>query len=181
MRRTMEPDLTSALAGEAGLDGVQWLLLGEPAQAALRATLSDLLDDGATLGALKLQRAKYKPGRHLTAYYAAEVSGPAAGTHQIEVSWTPPGSPDRRGDMADLLAAQAEIVERGLAAPFRALLAEDPAWGLRAQLYPLDAEYPKLARLADPVYVRDLLAAEPVVGARPNGYQITPIRYRPGQ
>jgi aminoglycoside phosphotransferase (APT) family kinase protein len=177
----MEPDLTSALAGQAGLEGVQSLLLGEPAQAALRATLSRLLDGGATLGALTLQRAKYKPGRHLTAYYAAELVGFSAGARLVEVSWMPPGGPDRRGAMADLLAAQAEIVQRGLAAPFRALLAEDPAWGLRAQLYPLDAEYPKLARLADPSYVRDLLASEPAVRAGASGYRNTPIRYRPGQ
>lgn len=179
VKRDMHIDLASALAGEAGLDGVQWLLLGEPAQSALRALLSELLAGGAALGALRLQRAKYKPGRHLTAYYAAEVSGAAA--RPIEVSWTPPGSADRRGDMAALLAAQAEIAERGLAVPFRALLADDPAWGMRVQLYPLDAEYPRLARLADPAYVRDLLAAEPSVQSSAASYRVAPIRYRPGQ
>jgi hypothetical protein len=175
----MDDDLIGALSGAAGLAGVQRLLLGAPAQAALRATVAGLLDGGAALDALTLQRAKYKPGRHLTAYYAAKLRGAPA--RPIEVSWTPPGSADRRGDMDALLAAQAEIVARGLAAPFRALLADDPAWGLRVQLYPLDAEYSKLARLADPAYVHDLLASGPAAHVEAAGYQITPIRYRPGQ
>jgi hypothetical protein len=83
--------------------------------------------------------------------------------------------------MDAMLAMQAEAVERGLAAPFRSLLAEDLAWGMRAQIYPLDAEHPKLARLADPTYVHDLLATEQAIQTKAESYQVTPIRYRPGQ
>src|SRR5687767_14951544 len=118
-------DITEALSGRAGLAGVQWLLLGEPALEALRGALNPLLDDGAAIGAITLQRAKFKPGRHLTTYYAVQLHGTGAagaGTRLIEVSWTPPGAADRRGEMSEMLAMQAEAIERGLAAPFRALL-----------------------------------------------------------
>lgn len=177
-------DISEALSGRAGLVGVQRLLLEPPAQEALRSALSTLLEEGASLDEIVLQRAKYKPGRHLTTYYAVQVHTGDAGreyTRQIEVSWTPSGSADRRGEMVELLAMQAEAVERGLAAPFRALLAETPAWGMRIQIFPLDAHFPKLVRLADPAYVRDLLTAEDSVPTNAAGYRITPIRYRPGK
>jgi len=179
----MDSDFTDAIAGRAGLAGVQWLLLEPPASDALRRALARALADGASLGEITLQRAKYKPGRHLTAYYAAQVRDRAGAqsSRMVEVSWTPPGSPDRRGDIDAMQAMQDAAVRRGLASPFRTLLADDPDWGLRAQIAPLDASFPRLARLCDPAYVRDLLAAEPSVHAPAERYRITPIRYRPDQ
>jgi hypothetical protein len=179
----MELDLTTALSGSAGLAGVQWLLLEPPAREALLGALKAVLGDGTTIGAIALQRAKYKPGRYLTTYHAVELSAAngAKGTRLVEVNWMPPGSADPRGDQAAMQAMQAEAIARGLAAPFAALLAEDPAWGMRAQIFPLDADFPRLARLADPAYVRELLAADALVGSNASGYRITPIRYRPGQ
>jgi hypothetical protein len=173
-------DIAEALSGRAGLAGVQWLLLEPPAHEALRGALGGLLDGSAALGAITLQRAKYKPGRYLTTYHRVELHG-AGGPYLVEVNWTPPGGADRRGEMGALLAMQAEAIDRHLAAPFRALLAEDHTWGMRAQIFPLDASYPKLVRLADPAYVRDLLAASQSVHVKAAGYQVTPIRYRPGQ
>src|SRR5689334_20484667 len=61
MRPSMDLDVATALSGQAGLAGLHWLLLAEPAREALREALRGMLDDGAQLGALTLQRAKYKP------------------------------------------------------------------------------------------------------------------------
>ena len=178
----MDLNISTALSGSAGLAGVQWLLLDAPAHAALLGTLGTLLEDGATIGTIRLQRAKYKPGRYLTTYHAVEVhNAGSASTRLIEVNWLPPGSADSRGEQAALLAMQAEAAERGLAAPFRALLAENAAWGMYVQIFPLDTDFPKLARLADPAYVQGVLAAEATVQPIAPRYQITPIRYRPGQ
>lgn len=178
----MDIDLTTALAGSAGLEGVQWLLLEAPAHDALLDALKCVLEDDTTIGAIRLQRAKYKPGRYLTTYHAVELHGThGSSTRLIEINWLPPGSADPRGEHAATLAMQAEATERGLIAPFQALLAEDAAWGLYAQIFPLDADFPKLARLADPPYVRDLLAAEAAIQPSAPSYRITPIRYRPGQ
>jgi hypothetical protein len=178
----MDMDITTALSGHAGLPGVQWLLNEEPTRAALRATLAAMLEPGVAIGTLKLDRAKYKPGRYMQTYYAVELTD-AAGAHTrlIEVNWLPPGKPDPRGAADGIPAMQAEIIERGLAAPFRTLAAENAAWGMWVQAFPLDAEYPQLARLADPAYVHGLLADAPAVRSTAASYRITPIRYRPGQ
>jgi hypothetical protein len=175
----MDLNISTALSGNAGLAGVQWLLLEAPAHEALLGALQDVLQDGTTIGAIQLQRAKYKPGRYLTTYHAVDLHGASdPSTRLIEVNWLPPGSADPRGN---LLAMQAEAAERGLAEPFQALLAENAEWGMYAQIFPLDADFPKLARLADPAYVRDVLAAEATVQPTAPNYRITPIRYRPGQ
>ena len=160
----MDMDVAAALSSQAGLAGVQWLLGDSPALEALCAALVSLLAPGISLGKVTLQRAKYKPGRYMQAYYAAELHGPQGNsTRLVEVNWLPPGKPDPRGAAEGIPAMQAEIVERGLAAPFSSLAFDDPAWGLWAQVSPLDAEYPQLARLSDPAYVYALLAADPAV------------------
>ena len=176
-------NISTALAGSAGLAGLQELLLGAPAREALRAVLASRLANRAQLGELTLQRAKYKPGRYLTCYFAAHVRDHNGheSTRLLEATWQAPGVADRRGDRPALEAMQAEASERGLAAPFRTLLAEAPESGLYIQLFPLDARFPKLARLADPAYIRALLAATPEIGGKAASYQVTPIRYRPGQ
>jgi hypothetical protein len=178
----MDLNISAALSGSAGLAEVQWLLLGAPAHNALLGALKRVLADGTTIGAIRLQRAKYKPGRYLTTYHAVELRGIGEpSTRLIEVSWLPPGSADPRGERAATLAMQAEATERDLAAPFQALLAEDAEWGMYAQIFPLDADFPQLVRLADPLYVRHVLAAEATVQPSAPRYRITPIRYRPGQ
>jgi len=178
----MDLDISTALSGSAGLAGVQWLLLEAPAHEALLGALKNVLENGATLGALRLQRAKYKPGRYLTTYHAVELrDAGGASTCLIEVNWVAPGSADPRGERDAMLALQAEAIKRGLAAPFRALLAENAAWGMFVQIFPLDADFPKLASLADPAYVQGVLAAEATVQPIAPRYRITPIRYRPGQ
>src|SRR5215213_2675937 len=127
----MDLDVTTALSGSAGLAGLHWLLLEAPAHDALLGALKRVLEDGTTIGTIRLQRAKYKPGRYLTTYHAVELhSAGGASTRLIEVNWLAPGRDDPRGEREAMLAMQAEAIERDLAAPFRALMAENAAWGM---------------------------------------------------
>ncbi len=177
----MNPDITGTLWKNAGLADVQWTLLDTVSREVLWRALASILPD-ATLKDCRLHRAKYKPGRHLTAYYEVTAHD-NAGDHarQIEVSWTPSGTADPRGPVDELLAMQDEAARRGLAAPFRQLTADAPEWGMRVQVAPLDVEYPQLVRTADPGYVREMLGAALDGRASAAGYAVTAIRYRPGQ
>jgi aminoglycoside phosphotransferase (APT) family kinase protein len=175
-------NIADALAGRTGVAGVQWALLDPEPQNALRQALESLLPDPAMLGTCRLHRAKYKPGRYLTTYHELTLKDAAGDSRrrQIEVNWLPDGAADPRGTMADLLAMQSETVERGLAAPFRALMAEVPAWGIWAQVAPLDIRFPQLARVSDPAYVGGMLATAEIPQSS-GDVEVTAIRYRPGQ
>lgn len=183
----MEQDITNALSGRAGLDGICWLLLDAQPQELLRRELAALLPSAALLGDGRLHRAKYKPGRYLQAYYDLTINGPGASersTRAIEVLWTPAGMWQEQPPAAR--AMQEEAINTGLAAPFRQLMAEAPAHGLRIQVAPLDAEFPNLVRLSDPRYVREVIAAAHAIGnglksGLSSSYAVTPVRYRPGQ
>jgi hypothetical protein len=78
---------------------------------------------------------------------------------------------------------EGEAVEASLATPFRALLADDPAWGMYVQVSPLDAEFPQLVRVSSPPYIADMLAdyADDGQTQISSHYAVTTIRYRPGQ
>src|SRR5215216_6722415 len=90
--RHMDLNISTALSGDAGLAGVCWMLLEAPAREALLSTLQGMLEDGTTIGTIRLQRAKYKPGRYLTTYHAVELhSAGSASTRLIEVNWLAPG------------------------------------------------------------------------------------------
>jgi aminoglycoside phosphotransferase (APT) family kinase protein len=177
----MDLNVTTALSGRAGLAGVQWLLLAAPAREALHGALSDMLNDGAMLGAITLQRAKYKPGRHLTAYYAVEAHEPSRGPlreRHIEVIWKPTGAEDPHGAPAVWQGIQAEALELGVSAPFRRLAASVPDRNMHIRVSPLDPDFPQLVRVSEPGYVRTMLASG---DAPANDYTIATIRYRPGQ
>ena len=203
-------NITDVLSGRAGVAGVQWVLLGRPMRKALRAELGRMLPDAHLLGPCRLRRAKYKPGRHLTAYFDVTIldsllDGRSRGNsvRRIEVTWRPPGAEDPRGPMPELLRMQAEAQREGLSAPFRVLTGEAPEWGMRIQVSPLDASFPQLVRLSTPGHVHEMLAAlhspesqvpspesaspDSRLGTRDSGlpeglgYTVTPVRYRPRQ
>jgi len=169
---------TEILSGQCGLAGVQDLLTGAAAQTMLRNLLGGLLERPEVLGDCRLQRAKFKPGRKLTAYYDLQLheqGSISAGIRPIAVTWTMPGAKQT----VDGTAFEATVVQNGLAAPFQKLTASAPDWGMRLQVSPLDPRFPQLVRLSDPCYVRDRLAAETKSVA--NDYTISVIRYRPNQ
>lgn len=189
----MDPD--EVLTGQSGLEGIWWALQGRSVRRKLRATVASLLDSPLQLGALRLRRSKYKPGSRLTAYY--DISLPATNQHRstnrsIEVDWRPDGAHRTSSGSPDPLAEQQDeilkdAVRYGIASPFHRLAADMPDWGIRIQVYPLDALFPQLVRLSNPHYVKDSLEKAGLVnpvgdgGKLSSDVSITPIRYRPGE
>jgi hypothetical protein len=182
----MSHETTRAIQGDGGLAAVQWLLSGAEPQEALRDALAALLADPAMLDECRLHRAKYKPGRHLTAYYEVTLKAPAGGAgtvRQVEVIWLPEGAPSPHGAAGSQLPMEDEAQRLGEAAPFLHLAAEEPAWGFWLRVSPLDTKFPQLARLSDPAHVQTLLAeAWAPGGDQPaESYAVNVVRYRPGQ
>jgi len=148
-----------------------------------------MLSAPAMLGPCRLRRAKFKPGRKLSAYYDALVS--IEGTkgycvRPIAVTWGSEKEVDRQHE-TDLTKIQAEALRQGMAAPFWQLMTELPKWSMHVKVSPLDARFTQLVRLSDPRYVHDMLAAAYVTAGvasdqpRPDRYAVTSIRYRPGK
>jgi Ser/Thr protein kinase RdoA (MazF antagonist) len=180
----MDDDFTNALSGSAGLAGLQWLLLESPARKALDDAIAALLIDKFTVANIRIDRAKFKPGRRLTTHYVVQVRDEIGGaelTRLVQANLLPVGANDPRGVTDDLLAMQEEAIRRKLAAPFRELLSDVPAWGIWVLVSPLDPAFPQLARLSDPTYVRELLAADETIQSQAAGYRVNAIRYRPGE
>lgn len=170
----LEARRRDALKGSAGLTGVQWMLSGAEPHAALCHTLARLLPTPAQLDDCQLYRAKYKPGRHLTTYYAATIRDPVGGTahtRHVEAIWRPSGMAHPQLALDDR-TIQEDVQQRGLAAPLRQLSAVDLAWNLGLRISPLDPGFPQIARLSDPAYVCSILDQE---------YSVSVVRYRPGQ
>jgi aminoglycoside phosphotransferase (APT) family kinase protein len=169
-------ELADVLSGDAGLAGVRWLLRGPEPRRVLRRGLATMLADPQVLGPCRLRRAKFKPGRKLTAYYEVglrDAGGRLTRHRPIAVTWKADGGehggPPAPGDPE----LEAEAASRGLAMPFRALEASVPGWGMRVLVSPLDVRFPHLARLSHPSFVAGLF--------RGAGCRVTTIRYRPGQ
>lgn len=183
-------NIADALSGHAKLEGIRWLLLSATTRRALRRELRALLSAPNMLGSCRLRRAKFKPGRKLTAYYDARVhieGTEGSRVRPIAVTWTLDGDADGRQGRNDLAEMQAEALRQGVAAPFWQLRAELPEWSMHVQVSPLDVRFLQLVRLSDPRYVRDMLAAAYAAGGvasdqpRPNRYAVTSIRYYPGE
>lgn len=174
-------NIVDLLTGREGLGGVHALLMGKTMRQELRKSLTALLADDYQIDSCRLQRAKFKPGRKLTAYFDVPVRRPhGQGTAQVrplEVVWStdpPPTTPDPP------LALEHEALAYGLMAPFQRLLVNRPAWHMRVQLAPLDPRFPHLMRLCAPSYVTTLLGAiKPEMND--GAATIRVIRYRPGQ
>jgi len=182
-------NITEVLSGRAKLEGIQWLLLAPAPRRALRDQLKGLLSAPAMLGPCRLRRARFKPGRKLTAYFDALVRREGTAGYcarPIAVTWGSEGRASRHHGTAELAGVQAEALRQGVAAPFRQLAAELPEWRMRIRVSPLDPRFLQLVRLSDPRHVGDMLAR--VAGARSLAlhqlrprYAVTSIRYRPGQ
>ena len=170
--------IDEALAGEAGLAGIQWVLYGAPVQRALRGAITALLEPPVTLHDWRLLRAKAKPGRKLTAYYELTLAGSAsaiAWKRAIAVTWSLP----RQAATADpaVTPMEAAAIAAGVATPFRRLRTTDAAWRMQIEVAPLDPTFPALVRAMTPSHVTTLLADHTTAPLD----QITTIRYRPRQ
>ena len=189
-------NIAEILNGQQGLAGVQQVLSGGPMLECLCTLMQANLTDATKLVACRLQRAKFKPGRKLTAYYDLHLQGPgdAIAIRPIAVTWSLPAvahtgeRPALAVQERDIAyqAAQTEAAQRGLVAPFRQLTLAVAELGMTVQISPVDPHYPQLVRLSDPHYVREQLStvsnsagsAGPATG---RDYTVTTIRYRPGQ
>src|SRR2546426_8828992 len=183
-------NLADALSGRAKLEGIQWVLLSAAPRRVLRDQLKALLSAPNMLGPCRLRRARFKPGRKLTAYYdvLVHVEGTEGyGARPIAVTWRLDGDADRHQAGDDLAGMQAEAARQGMAAPFRQLTAELPEWSMHIQVSPLDPRFPRLVRLSDPRYVRARLGTSYVASdlapdqPRSGGYAVTSIPYHPGK
>ena len=181
--------IADMLSGPAKLEAIQWVLLSAAPRTVLTDQLKALLSAPNMLGPCHLRRARFKPGRKLTAHYdvLVHIEGTEGhGARPIAVTWRLDGDADRHQAGDALVEMQAEALRQGIAAPFRQLTAELPEWSMHVQVSPLDARFPQLVRLSDPRYVRARLATYAASDLapdqpRPGGYAVTPIRYHPGK
>jgi hypothetical protein len=169
--------LAEALSGRAGADGLRWVLQGAPLRRVLRQELRRLLTEPGLLGACRLQRAKFRPGHKLSAYYEVGLRSQSA-SRQVAVTWTVAAGEEARRDDGPTAAMEAAALGAGLATPFQGLEGELPALGMRLLVWPLDPSHPQLLRMSDPRHVHEMLAER----LRPApGYGVRAVRYRPGQ
>lgn len=172
-----------ALTGKAGLAGVQWMLRGKPIRRRIHHEVRNLLSPGWVPGYLRLTRVKFKPGRKLSLYFnspAYSKERELISTRPVAVSWRLDekisGSPE------SLVSVQDEIIRRGLAGPFDHLWSQSEDANLEVLVSPLDPAFEQLVRLNDPQHVREQLDKLAEFSQNPSvDYQITPVRYRPGE
>src|SRR5688500_17333059 len=78
------------LSGNAGLGGIQWALNGQSSRRLLRSEVQTMLRPDYRAGPFHLTRAKFKPGRKLSAYFTFPaldaVSGARHSVH-LAVTW----------------------------------------------------------------------------------------------
>src|SRR2546427_8054736 len=139
-------NLADALSGRAKLEGIQWVLLSAAPRRVLRDQLKTLLSAPNMLGPCRLRRARFKPGRKLTAHYDALVrvegiEGFCA--RPIAVTWRSDGDANQREGGDDLARIQAEALRHGVAAPFRQLTADPTPGSMHIQGSPPDAPLPQ--------------------------------------
>src|SRR5207253_863323 len=180
-------NIDDVLSGRAGSQGIRWLLLFTTAKKALADQLRALLPDGAAVRECRLREVRFKPGRKITAYYdvsASPVDSAGQQVRPVAVTWEQNAHAPRHEETAALARMQAEVVRRGVAAPFERLLRHSCDWKMRICVSPLDARFTQLARVSDPRHIRNLLTRTGIAASpsrRSGEYTVTPLKYRPGR
>ena len=170
------------LSGKAGLAGIHRLLNGQSSRRRLRRDVQSMLRPGYRLGPLQLTRAKFKPGRKLSAYFTfptVDAAGQPGHLVHIAAAWQ--NQLDGTKDAEALNRLQAEAHEAGLMPVQRELWRENLESGLRLQVWPFDPKFPQVVRLGTPSYVAGLFASLGIAQDLRQLPEITPIRYRPGE
>ena len=75
------------LSGKAGLAGIQRLINGQSSRRQLRSEVEKMLLPGYRAGAFHLTRAKFKPGRKLSAYFTFPALDAADKVYAIPSIW----------------------------------------------------------------------------------------------
>ena len=167
------------LSARARLQGVHWML--SAARSVMRDQLMALLYPGTVLGPCHLRHVRFKPGQRLTAYYDVHLQTKATASYRpIAVIWGSGMEADLRREAADLAPMQDEALRRGVATPFRHLMADSPDSSMHVRIFPLDARFTQLVRVSDSQHVRAMLADAKAdrIGSE---YVVTVIKYRPGK
>ena len=170
------------LSGKAGLAVIHAMLNSPASRRLLRREVQAMLRPGYQAGPFHMTRAKFKPGRKLSAYFTLPVLD-AAGRQRhlmhLAVTWQNSLDGDKNADRRGALQEEAD--QSGLMPIQRELWRELPDEGMTLQVWPLDSKFPNLVRLGKPSHVAAMLVE---LGISSNANQepvITPIRYRPGE
>ena len=170
------------LSGAAGLMAIQQVLNGPSSRRWLRSEVQRMLRPGYRAGRLHLTRAKFKPGRKLSAYYTfptIDPEGRASHWVQLAVTWRKNLDGDQQADSWRQL--QEEANQAGLMPVQCELWRELPERDMKLQIWPFDPEFPHLIRLGDPSYLAEMFASLGLAHDSNQMPVITPIRYRPGE
>jgi hypothetical protein len=165
------------LSGKAGVAGVQHLLNGQSSRRLLKREVQKMLREGYHVGPLRLTRAKFKPGRKLSAYFTFPVLDANAQTsHTAHLAVTWQNSLDDPAPAESWSQLQDEANRSGLMPVQCELWRDLPERGMRLQLWPFDPKFPQLVRLGSPSHVAGMFSSLGMADQTP---VITPIRYRP--
>lgn len=165
------------LSGKAGVAGAQRLLNGQSSRALLKREVQKMLRAGYRTGPFHLTRAKFKPGRKLSAYFTfpiLDADGQASHTAHLAVAWQ--NNLDDTPNTDTWSQLQNEANQSGLMPVQCELWRDVTEKGMRLQLWPFDPKFPQLVRLGSPSYVAGILASLGIADQTP---VVTPIRYRP--
>ena len=170
------------LSGKAGLAGIQWILNGQSSRRLLRSEAQRMLRPGYRAGPFHLTRAKFKPGRKLSAYFtfpALDATGQSSHLVHLAVTWRKTQDGNNHAEGRDQL--QGEANQSGLMPVQCELWRESLDREMKLQIWPFDLDFPHLVRLGNPVYVAELFASLGITHDVKQLPVITPIRYRPGE
>src|SRR5687768_3646362 len=170
------------LSGNKGLAGIQWALNGQSSRRLLRREAQAMLRSGYRAGPFHLTRAKFKPGRKLSAYFtfpALDDVGQASHSVHLAATWQKILDGTNHADGRDQL--QEEANQSGLMPVQRELFRDIPDQGIKLQVWPFDPKFPQLVRLGNPSYVAGMFASLGIAHDLKQIPVVTPIRYRPGE
>lgn len=170
------------LSGTAGLAGIQWALNGQSSRRLLRSEVQGMLWEGYRAGSFHLTRAKFKPGRKLSAYYTFPVFNAAdKASHSVQLAVTWQNSLEESNHADGRGQLQEEANQAGLMLVQRELWRDLPAHGLKLQVWPFDQKFPQLVRLGNSSYVAGMFSSLGIAHQLKQLPVVTPIRYRPGE
>jgi len=170
------------LSGQAGLAGIQWALNAPASRRALKKAAQGMLRPGFRAGTFHLTRAKFKPGRKLSAYFnfpALDGTGETSHPVQLAVAWKK--DLDGSKPVDGWAQLQEEADRSGLMPVHSALWSELPDQGMELRVWPFDPKFPQLVRLGNPSFAAGLFDSLGIGRERKQPPVITPIRYRPGE
>jgi len=170
------------LSGQAGLGGIHWMLHGQSSRRQLRSETQSMLRPGYRPGPFRLTRAKFKPGRKLSAYFTfPALDGAGRGSHPLHLAVAWQKNLEAAAHADGRIELQEAANRAGLMPVQSQLWREDSSQGIKLQVWPFDPEFPQLVRLGNPAYAAEMLESLGVAQGLKQMPVITPIRYRPGE